>query len=109
MTRMTRVLGVLNGTVGDYLDRTSNALATPMEIVRRGEPTPTPVVLIHGLMGSERDWHARGGEDYGVMLARTLGWSPIYVRYNSGRAIADNGADLAALLDTLIASWPVEI
>jgi len=60
-------------------------------------------------MGSEHDWHMPGGEDYGGLLARTLGWSPIYVRYNSGRAIADNGADLAALLETLVATWPVDV
>ena len=123
-SKLARVLGVLNGTVGDYLQRTGNALATPMQIVHRGEPvaversalalaypdaSPVPLVLIHGLMGSEADWHTGEIEDYGSMLARSLGWTPIYVRYNSGRAIADNGAELASLLAALDESWPVAI
>ena len=121
---LTRVLGVLNGTVGDYLERTGNALATPMQIIHRGQPlaverpaleaaypdaSPTLLVLVHGLMGSEADWRAGELEDYGSMLARTRGWSPIYLRYNTGRAISDNGAELAALLAALRASWPVAV
>lgn len=120
---MNRVLGVLNGTVGDYLVRTGNTLATPMEIVHGGQLLPverarlaiaypdassTLVVLLHGLMGCEADWRS-DRDDYGAVLGSRFGWSPIYLRYNSGRAIADNGADLAGILAELTAAWPVAV
>ena len=34
------------------------------------------------------------------------GWTSVHVRYNTGRAIADNGAELGALIEGL--DWPVE-
>jgi hypothetical protein len=60
-------------------------------------------------MSTESVWEMAGGGDYGSMLAADLGFTPLYVRYNTGRAIADNGAALAALLDELVASYPVPI
>ena len=42
-------------------------------------------------------------------LARDLGFTPIYLRYNSGRHVSENGRDLAALLERLEAEWPAPI
>src|SRR5437667_154196 len=39
-TRLDAALGILNGTVGDYLVRTGNALATPMHVVPLKEKKP---------------------------------------------------------------------
>jgi pimeloyl-ACP methyl ester carboxylesterase len=39
-------------------------------------------------------------------LAASLGYTPVHLRYNTGRSIASNGEDLAALLETLLAHWP---
>ena len=52
-----------------------------------------------------RNYVAYGGE----MLAATLGYSPVYLRYNSGRHISHNGRELAAQLETLLAHWPVPV
>ncbi|HEY5429166.1 MAG TPA: hypothetical protein VIK04_08605 [Solirubrobacteraceae bacterium] len=41
--------------------------------------------------------------------AQSSGYTPIYVRYNSGLHISENGRLLAALLDELTANWPVEV
>jgi pimeloyl-ACP methyl ester carboxylesterase len=38
-----------------------------------------------------------------------LGYTPIYVRYNTGRHISENGRELARLLEALVASWPTEV
>ena len=38
-----------------------------------------------------------------------LGYTPVFVRFNTGRHISENGASLAALLDELVADWPVEV
>ncbi len=50
----------------------------------------------------------RLGHDHGRALARALEYSAVYLHYNSGRHISENGVELAALLDQLVAAWPVE-
>lgn len=96
-------LAVLNGAVGDYLHASGNGLATEMSFVG---PRPAVerkvVVLVHGLMCTEDVWKQKDGEDYGSLLARDLGYAPRYVRFNSGRSVAESGADLARLLDGLV-------
>ncbi len=116
-------LAILNGAIGDYLARTGNGLATELCFVARiGESplalerqslvnacpgaTPRVALFVHGLMCTESVWEMKDGTDYGTRLARDLGYTPIYVRYNSGRAIADNGASLSRSLDALIAEYP---
>lgn len=115
--RLELALGVLNGAIGDYLARTSNGLATPMTFVVDGEPVAPDrltlssrrvAILLHGLMCTEDVWEHEGGGDYGAFLARDLGFSPLYVRYNTGLAIPDNGAAFDALLDALVDAHEVD-
>ena len=56
------------------------------------------VVFVHGLGESEYAW---GSPSYGERLEEELGLTPVFVRYNTGRHISQNGASLAALLDGL--------
>ncbi len=70
---------------------------------------PRIVVLVHGLMNTETIWELPDGGDYGSYLQRDAGFTPFYVRYNSGLAIVDNGAALARLLDGLVRAYPVPI
>jgi hypothetical protein len=76
-----------------------------------GQATPLLAVFLHGLAETEDSW--RRGADrsapYGDRLAADLGYSPVYVRYNTGRHVSENGHDLAALLDDLVAAWPVPV
>lgn len=117
-------IGVLNGTIGDYLKRTGNGLATPMQLVRDGRPlaldraalaaayptaSPRVVVLVHGLMSTEIVWEMADGSTYGSRLAEDLGVTPLYVRYNSGLHVSENGEALDALLERLVAEYPVPI
>ena len=71
--------------------------------------TPRLAVFVHGLMETEFAWSLRGGETYGSRLARDLGCTPVYVRYNSGRHVSENGASLPGLLEALVVEWPVEV
>ena len=122
--KLEGALAVLNGTIGDYLARTGNGLATTMECMWEGSAlalerdalsraypraTSRIVVLVHGLMCTETVWNFPEGGDYGARLAEDFGFGPIYVRYNSGQPIADNGAALAHLLDALVLAYPVPI
>jgi triacylglycerol lipase len=117
-------LAILNGLIGDRLERTGNGLAidmachlggAPVELTGEGLSAAYPaatdrlVVLVHGLMCTETVWTMPDGTDYGSRLAADLGMTPVYVRYNTGRAIPDSGVALAALLDALVAAWPVPV
>lgn len=117
-------LAILNGAIGDYLARTANGLATELTFVEQvGAAAPLVLnrhaldraypaasgraaIFVHGLMSTETVWEMKDGTDYGTRLACDLGISPLYVRYNSGRAIAANGADLAHALETLVDAYP---
>jgi triacylglycerol lipase len=119
--KLETTLAILNGVLGDHLARTGNGLATDMVWMSDGQPlafgsasfatryaSPSArvVVLVHGIMNTEAIWRCADGSDYGVRLATDLGFTPFYLRYNTGRAIADSGADLCALLEKLVESYP---
>jgi pimeloyl-ACP methyl ester carboxylesterase len=116
----------VNGVYGDHLVRTGNPLAIEMSLRARGRavdvtdpgasyreadghvPTSKLLVLVHGLCLNELHWR-RAGHDHGAALADEFGYSPLYVRYNSGLHIRDNGRALAALLESLVRNWPVAV
>ena len=112
------LLAALNGVLGDHLAASSNPLATPMTLRVQGQDVSAPGALaaagpalllqVHGLCMHDRQW-LRKGHDHGAVLARTLGFTPVALRYNSGRAIADNGRDLALQLEDLLQRWPVPL
>lgn len=117
------LLAVLNGVVGDHLAATDNPLAIPMQIrhdgqqldldrpalaARFGPQHDRLLILLHGLCMDDLAW-SREGHDHGAALARDLGVTPLYLRYNSGRSIAENGRAFAALLNELVRAWPVPI
>ncbi len=112
----------LNGVLGDHLADTANPLAIPMRLRVGGEPlqlqkdslrnlaplTGRLVVLVHGLCLNDRHWNY-GGHDHGAALARDLGYTPVYLHYNTGLHISSNGLALAQLMQALAAEWPVPI
>jgi pimeloyl-ACP methyl ester carboxylesterase len=105
------VLGALNGVWGDYLAATGSPLAMPMTARVHGPAAPRLAVFIHGLCETEDGWFLFRGrsEPYGARLRRALGFTPVYVRYNSGLPIAENGRRLSELLDELVRDSPVPV
>ena len=112
------LVSVVNGVYGDHLERTGNPLAIEMQLRRGGrrvdpvapatslpDATGRVMLVMHGLCLNESHWSREGGSQM-EELAVALGYTPVFLRYNSGRAIADNGADLAALLEALLRHWP---
>lgn len=119
-------VGALNGMWGDRLHGRRRVLELPTVVRRDGcdvpldagslatafpDATPRLAVFIHGLCETEDAWRlgARRSLPYGERLRADLGYTPVYVRYNSGRHISHNGRRLAALLAQLTTVWPVEV
>ena len=117
-------LAVLNGLIGDRLEREGSALAQPTSVRLRGErikldetslrdafpqATPCLAVFIHGLTGDEFCWSWGADDAYGERLAADLGYTPVYLRYNSGLHVSENGRTVAALLEALVEAWPAGV
>lgn len=116
-------LAALNGVLGDYLAASQNPLAIGMSVRREGRSLPMErkalaaampqargkiLLLVHGLCMSDLQW-SRRGHDHGAALARELGYTPVYLHYNTGLHVSANGRALSALLARLVKSWPVPI
>ena len=107
------VLAAVNGVLGDYLDDTNNPLAIEMRLGRlppthEGAPGPKLLVMVHGSCMNDLQWR-RSGHDHGEALAKDLGYTPMYLHYNSGRHISTNGAELAETLEEVVSSWPCDV
>ncbi|MCE3284521.1 MAG: PGAP1-like family protein [Steroidobacteraceae bacterium] len=116
-------LSIVNGVYGDHLARTGNPLAIEMRLLHdgvtldasspashfacAGRPAPTGklLVFVHGLCMSVQQW-SNEGYSHGAALADAFGYTPLYLRYNSGLHVADNGRLFAELLEALLAGWP---
>ena len=114
--RGAAMIAMINGLVGDTLEEEQNELRQPMAIRMGGtpvevdafeQPTPRIAVFLHGLMETEFSWG--GTANYGSRLAAEAGWTPVYVRYNTGLRISQNGRSLAQLLERAVSDWPVEV
>ena len=118
------IVAALNGVLGDHLATTDNPLAIEMAFRRAGVPmvlerhalrsrladnaTPKVLVLLHGLCMNDLQWR-HAGHDHGEALARELGYTPVYLHYNSGLSVSTNGRILAQLMERLYDAWPVRI
>jgi pimeloyl-ACP methyl ester carboxylesterase len=106
--RGSLALGALNGAVGDRLAQSGNPLALDMTL-RGGGDSPRIALFVHGLCETDDAWALFGHRPYGARLEEDLGYTPLYLRYNSGLHISDNGRRLARLLEETVESWPVPV
>jgi hypothetical protein len=117
------LVAALNGVLGDYLVTSANPLALAMRLRLNDQPLGQPVaalaaassplcgkilLMVHGLCLNDRHWN-RKGHDHGAALAADLGYTPVYLHYNTGLHISANGQTFAAMLETLVQHWPVPI
>lgn len=115
------VLAILNGVLGDYLEDSGNPMAIRMCLRRGGRPLSLEkaalaaaipdaggklLVLAHGLCMNDLQW---GERDRPESFARELGYTPLFLHYNSGRHVSINGRELAGLLEQLVSQWPVVV
>jgi pimeloyl-ACP methyl ester carboxylesterase len=122
-------LGAANGVFGDRLERQHPDLSLELTVRRQGrevpldgagiaaafaDATPKVAVFVHGLCGTEQTWDMRlpGAEPaptYGARLREDLGFTAVYVRYNTGLHVSDNGRRLAATIERLVSGFPREV
>jgi triacylglycerol esterase/lipase EstA (alpha/beta hydrolase family) len=126
----SQVQAAINAVWGDELERSRNELRIEMGLRdSRGNPVDidsadsaecvpsapsTVVVLVHGLGQTERCWMGNGSRaETAIGLAEQLttdrSFTPVLVRYNSGRHVSENGVELARLLEHLCRSRPTPI
>ena len=121
----------LNGFWGDYLSRRNSRLDLGMTLRHHGRrlpatpeafaaalpnPTNKVCVFVHSLAATEWLWSLSSQEHYGdpdvtfgTRLRDDLGFTPIYLRYNTGRHISENGRALAKLLTEALDAYPVPV
>jgi len=103
-------VSAINGMYGDHLIQTDNPLAIDMSLRYEEQAVVTGKVLllVHGLCLNDDHW-TRDGHNHGEALANDLGYTPIYLRYNTGLPVADSGRDLADLLESALQDWPLPV
>ena len=123
--RGANLVGAVNGIVGDRLAEEGSGAAIRMAVRVDGrdlalkadvlaaaypDATPKVAVFLHGLCGSEHSWTPPGRPElaFGTRLRADLGYTPVFVRYNSGLHVSANGRALSAVLEELVAGWPTE-
>jgi len=112
------VISILNGVLGDHIAARDNPLAITMQFRIDGNPLDSKALLetieqsngrlaimVHGSCMNDRQWQ-RNGHDHGAMIERDLGMTPVYVHYNTGLHISENGKRFSELLETLVKLSP---
>lgn len=121
----------INGLWGDYLLARNNRLALDMTLRHNGQKLATSAkafaaafpqaapricIFVHSLAATEWLWslsseqyYGDPGVTFGSRLKDDLGFTPIYMRYNSGLHISANGRELAALIGEILAVYPVPV
>lgn len=125
-------LSALNGFRGDYLAVQRPPIAPLMRIrthdgrMRRvmanvahdagADATGKLVVFVHGLCENDLYWHIGAKRNwgdasvtFGSKLREDDGWTPLYVHYNTGLHVSENGAELAERIEHLVSVWPVPV
>jgi pimeloyl-ACP methyl ester carboxylesterase len=115
------VSSAVNGLIGDRLATDRPRMAITMAVRKDGRDvdletldqtfpaaTGRVVVFLHGLCETESYWDRGPGPTYGAALEER-GWTPVFLRANTGLGLRPNGVALSALMQRLVESWPVPV
>ena len=116
------IIGALNGVLGDHLAARNNPLVIPMQLRQNGaavmgdqdfnravrQSDGKIILMVHGLCMNDLQWN-RHGHDHGAALSRDLGYLPVYLHYNTGLHISQNGREFAGLIERFINQLPQPI
>jgi pimeloyl-ACP methyl ester carboxylesterase len=129
--RTNLAIAALDAAVGDRLCDANSSLAIRMALRSGGrvipirpdrleavypDATPRLAVFLHGLGHTENSWrmHADdhdgdGSVTYDSRLVAAGGYTTLYLRYNTGLHISDNGKRLSDLLAAVASGWPTPV
>lgn len=124
-------IGALIGATADHLHGNRNSGSMPLTLRHGDRPLPgrfgAPgesacdatdriVIFVHGSGTTEWSWsswaadyHGDAAANLGTMLRRDAGYSPVFVRYNGGRHVSDNGLEPALAIESLLDRWTVPL
>jgi pimeloyl-ACP methyl ester carboxylesterase len=107
------LISALNGVLGDHLVKRQSPLAITMTFKLQGLELELQtlaqtvvhkrgrlLIMVHGLCMNDRQWR-QGEHDHGEKLASELDAALVYLCYNSGQHISDNGEQFSQLLEAL--------
>lgn len=111
----------LNGLIGDHLVAKENPLAIKMSLRKNGkiwdkqelseaiiQANGKIAIMVHGLCLNDLQWN-RHNHDHGAALYSDFGILPIYLHYNSGLHISENGQKFSNLLESFIQFSPIPV
>ena len=141
-------LSLLNGMIGEYLEKENNPLSVQMGFYHRSNKldlndsldtqidfplTNKVVIFVHGLTNLENVWDYPPddgttssivshyidvfldsaapviNQNYGTKLQKEHGFTPFFLRYNSGLSLEKNGRNFSTLISKLISTYPIKI
>lgn len=106
------VAGAIQGVIGDKLPR---SLTSPMKLIWRGAVLSESqtikrshiVIFVHGSTDSEAGWQVNPPRtSFGENLLLDFGVEPLYLRYNSGLKVSENGEALCGCVHNLVKANP---
>jgi pimeloyl-ACP methyl ester carboxylesterase len=114
------VVPIINGLHGDSMDEKGHNALIKMsfryksldiklkelkECINLADNEGKLIIMVHGLMNDETIWHSNS-EDLiqrmGTFLENQNKANILYIRYNTGRHISQNGRDFSSLIQNLI-------
>jgi pimeloyl-ACP methyl ester carboxylesterase len=120
-TRFGRsIVAAVNGLIGDELRMIDDPQAIVMSIRKEGGDVPVSpwpigemfrdasghvVLFLHGLCESDESW----GSTYAQRITADTDGTPVYIRYNTGLRVSENGKHLDWLIRQLVDSWPTRV
>jgi len=117
------IRSVLNGVIGDYLEKNENPLKIDMQFRHQAkaihlnskslEKTYSDIngkilLMVHGSCMNDIQWTHKE-HNHGTALAKEFHMTPIHLYYNSGRHISTNGQEFNELLEELVQHWPIPV
>ena len=87
------------------------ALGARTETTPGTTPGATPGATLKTAQHPDKNAQTTGDVpfDHGAVLASALGYTPVYVRYNTGLHTSQNGAEFSNLLEQLVTHWPAPV
>lgn len=112
------IIAALNGVLGDYLHARESTLTVPMQWKQNGLPVDENqismqipetngklLIMVHGSCMNDMQWTMKG-HNHGLKLAAEFGYTPLFLHYNTGLHISDNGEAFALKLESLLTLAP---